>query len=423
MTLVTAGKHRSIAGHMDPDVRSALTGKPCQVLMTLKLKIPGWPGNGMTRGTVCLNPKMSRHHQVGKFGGAAASGIAGWPLSATGLKVEAALYAATNMCWLDLTTLHPKIRRLQKSGMMRRTRNGRHGHLYTNFGKINLFNKKYETDSSPIEEGCGCPVCADLQVVVGFNDLASKNKQLAEEWDAEKNAPLTPECVTCASERKVWWRCSLGHSWKASVGNRAHGSGCPICTGKQVLAGFNDLASQNPSISEEWDREKNKLLTPKDVTTNSGRRVWWRCAAHGHSWMASVNNRANGTQCPICSGHQVLAGFNDLETQNPALAGEWDTEKNAPLTPRDVTPYAKNRVWWRCATFGHSWEASVGHRSRGINCPICANRTIIPGFNDLASISPQLIQSWDFDRNTISPSEIPPRFGGSVKTDTIGAAL
>ncbi|MBQ2405858.1 MAG: tRNA guanosine(34) transglycosylase Tgt [Lachnospiraceae bacterium] len=39
------------------------------------------------------------------------------------------------------------------------TRNGRHGHLYTNHGKINLFNAKYELDDRPIEEGCNCPVC------------------------------------------------------------------------------------------------------------------------------------------------------------------------------------------------------------------------------------------------------------------------
>ncbi|MGN0465702.1 MAG: tRNA guanosine(34) transglycosylase Tgt [Lachnospiraceae bacterium] len=39
------------------------------------------------------------------------------------------------------------------------SRNGRHGHVYTNHGKINLFNKKYELDSSPIEEGCGCLAC------------------------------------------------------------------------------------------------------------------------------------------------------------------------------------------------------------------------------------------------------------------------
>lgn len=39
------------------------------------------------------------------------------------------------------------------------TRNGRHGHVYTNQGKINLFNQKYEKDMRPIEEGCQCPAC------------------------------------------------------------------------------------------------------------------------------------------------------------------------------------------------------------------------------------------------------------------------
>ncbi len=39
------------------------------------------------------------------------------------------------------------------------SRNGRHGHVYTNHGKLNLFNKQYELDDRPIEEGCGCPTC------------------------------------------------------------------------------------------------------------------------------------------------------------------------------------------------------------------------------------------------------------------------
>ena len=39
------------------------------------------------------------------------------------------------------------------------SRNGRHGHVYTNHGKMNLFNAKYELDDSPIEEGCNCPAC------------------------------------------------------------------------------------------------------------------------------------------------------------------------------------------------------------------------------------------------------------------------
>jgi len=40
------------------------------------------------------------------------------------------------------------------------TRNGRHGHVYTHHGKMNLFNARYELDDKPIEEGCGCPACA-----------------------------------------------------------------------------------------------------------------------------------------------------------------------------------------------------------------------------------------------------------------------
>ena len=39
------------------------------------------------------------------------------------------------------------------------SRNGRHGHVYTNHGKLNLFNAKYELDQKPIEEGCQCPAC------------------------------------------------------------------------------------------------------------------------------------------------------------------------------------------------------------------------------------------------------------------------
>ena len=39
------------------------------------------------------------------------------------------------------------------------TRNGRHGHVYTNFGKLNMFNRQYQLDARPIEEGCGCPAC------------------------------------------------------------------------------------------------------------------------------------------------------------------------------------------------------------------------------------------------------------------------
>lgn len=266
----------------------------------------------------------------------------------------------------------------------------------------------WETAVYSRTEGRGCPYCANLKVLEGFNDLCSQNPDIAAEWDFDKNSPMTPKQLTSTSSCKVWWIDKHGHSWKTSVKNRAMGHGCPYCAGKKVLLGFNDFASQYPLLAAEWDTSKNMQLTPESVTSSSGRQVWWRCTAYGHSWRAPVCRRAYGAGCPICAGQQLLVGFNDLATRNPDIANEWDDEKNAPMTPRDVFPASKKMVWWRCSAYGHSWRAQVAHRTNGVNCPVCANKTILPGYNDLASTHPELLSSWDFDRNTVSPNEIPP---------------
>ena len=54
------------------------------------------------------------------------------------------------------------------------SRNGRHGHVYTNHGKMNLFNAKYELDDRPIEEGCGCPACRSYSRAYIRNLLKAK---------------------------------------------------------------------------------------------------------------------------------------------------------------------------------------------------------------------------------------------------------
>lgn len=82
---------------------------------------------------------------------------------------------------------------------------------------------------------------------------------------------------------------------------------------------------------------KNGDLTPEDISSGSGKEVWWLCPA-GHSYLMVVNQRAKrGYNCPYCSGHRALPGANDLSTTNPELAKEWNYEKNVNLTPHDVT--------------------------------------------------------------------------------------
>lgn len=50
------------------------------------------------------------------------------------------------------------------------------------------------------------------------------------------------------------------------------------------------------------------------------------------------------------------------------LLKQWLAEKNAPLTPQDVTSHDRRRVWWRCEK-GHEWQATVGARAVGTGCP------------------------------------------------------
>ena len=78
----------------------------------------------------------------------------------------------------------------------------------------------------------------------GENDLATVFPQLARQWDQERNGALTPQQVSPYSNRAVWWRCGLGHSWHAAISTRAWGSDCPYCAGRKVLAGFNVLATR-----------------------------------------------------------------------------------------------------------------------------------------------------------------------------------
>jgi len=162
----------------------------------------------------------------------------------------------------------------------------------------------YASVASRTNMKSGCPVCAGQKVLVGFNDLITLNPKLASEWHPTKNGNLKPSDVTISSGRKVWWICKHGHEWQARIADRTKKSrprGCPVCAGRKVLAGFNDLVILNPQIASEWHPTKNGNLKPSDVTVSSHRKVWWICK-HGHEWYASVASRTNmQSGCPVCA--------------------------------------------------------------------------------------------------------------------------
>ena len=205
--------------------------------------------------------------------------------------------------------------------------------------------------------------------------MAATHPALAAQWHPTRNGALTPEQLGAGTRKKVWWQCEKGHQWQASVASRAAGAGCPVCAGKRVIPGENDLATHFPDIAAQWHPEKNEGLLPSQVSPSSNRKVWWRCEL-GHEYTAVIAARTtHSSGCPYCAGRKVLAGFNDLATLEPEVAAQWHPRLNGALTPEQVTVGAHRKVWWECPC-GHIWKAVVYSRAgpQKSGCPVCAGR-------------------------------------------------
>ena len=87
--------------------------------------------------------------------------------------------------------------------------------------------------------------------------LEHGKEHLLVQWDTAGNLPDTPKTISHGSRKQAWWVCDQGHRWQAAVQSRtAPNNQCPVCAGKQVLAGFNDLASRYPDLAAQWHPTK-----------------------------------------------------------------------------------------------------------------------------------------------------------------------
>lgn len=326
-------------------------------------------------------------------------------------------------------------------------------------------------------KGKRCPYCAGRKVLIGFNDLYTTHPEISKKWDHEKNGDLTPSLITAGSNKKIWWKCDNGHSWERIVSKQIY-QNCPFEV--SYSSQINKLSQTHPELLKEWDYEKNKNYSPESLTATSKRTVWWKCSAKGHiqrkmiknwvksgcslcvnglaenypylrnewvfekndelgfdfdqllsrstakAWWKCSNNheyravvhsrtRDNSSNCPYCANRTFLSGFNDLETLCPELMKEWDYEKNKEigLDPSEMITSSIEHAWWKRLKKGHSWRTIVSARtSKDLSgCPFCSNRQIISGDNDFATLRKDLLDQWDFEKNSainIFPDKIAP---------------
>lgn len=111
-----------------------------------------------------------------------------------------------------------------------------------------------------------------------------------------------------------------------------------------------------------------------------------------------------------------------LAEKFPDIAAQWDCDRNGDLTPDKVSYGSRLKVWWKCPKCGYSYQKIIGNRTapckrevESDKCPICLGRVIIPGYNSLKALHPELLSEWDFEKNVgVDPDTLPPSYRKNV---------
>jgi hypothetical protein len=146
--------------------------------------------------------------------------------------------------------------------------------------------------------GAGCPICARTRGAAPGRSLTARRPELVDELHPTHNGIVDPEALPAGSNRTLWWRCGLGHEWRATVAARVRGTGCPTCA-RQAVPADRTLASKRPDLLEELHPTRNRGVDPASLAAFSNRKVWWRCS-RGHEWESRVASRTAGAGCPTC---------------------------------------------------------------------------------------------------------------------------
>ncbi len=242
-------------------------------------------------------------------------------------------------------------------------------------------------------ENFRCPICDNLVLAEGENDLLSQYPEIASWFDTDKNNIRPNKIIFSDYNASLWWSCPNGHSYQTSPHAKTiRKQKCPICTRQLIVKGINDLQGRYPGIEKIWDYEKNST-TPDMISDLSIKRYFFKCNK-GHKYSALFNTvRYQGVNCLVCENKILLKGVNSFAVQHPELLPEWSTLNSD--TPDDYLSNAAMRKWWTCPKCNNNYQYSLKMRKKGDNsCPYCAKKLVSPEFNSIAALYPELVSEW-----------------------------
>lgn len=243
--------------------------------------------------------------------------------------------------------------------------------------------------------------------------LADAYPEIAAQWHPELNDRAPNEVRPNSTYVATWHLCVVDprHVWRSPVGHRTNRrSGCAVCAGKQITVGVSDLATVRPDLAAQWHPTLNDR-GPDEVSPGSRYlATWFNCPGDPrHVWRSHVKSRTKGNRpygCSVCAGKQVMPGISDLGTTHPELAAQWHPTLN-DKNPDQVGAGSSYKAYWTGCSVnpGHIWRSAVGGRTNGgTGCSVCAGQIVQQGFNDLATLHPELAQQWHPTLNDKPPT-------------------
>lgn len=205
------------------------------------------------------------------------------------------------------------------------------GHCYKNVIRIEV--ERFKRD------GCRCLECLKLEK---YDLLSEAAPDIVDKyWSKNLNKNILPKNFSVLSQKKVWWECDKGHSWKKTINAQVKNPDCFKCK--------KSLASRFPEIAKLWAADLNKGLSPENIGGKSGKNFWWRCPK-GHKWQSSVVAMTEGKG--VCKNCQMES--RSLEVCSPAASSFWG--KRNSLRPSQVLAQANTQeFFWECRK-GHKWK-------------------------------------------------------------------
>lgn len=225
-------------------------------------------------------------------------------------------------------------------------------------------------------------------------------------WSTDRNT-IDPSEVSKGSKTEVFWQCPDHdiHVFKASVAGMVRRTGCRLCSKQLVIPGVNDAMTTHGSVINKIFDFDNNDLDPNTVSSGTAKKFNWKCPECSTEWVTSMMSITRGSGCPTCAGTRVKPGFNDIaSTHSSLVASFWDYNRNT-IDPKNISKGSTNKVWWLCPKCYHSWDSApynvIGNGSR---CPLCSNKVVVSGINDLSTTDPDVVKTLWSTRNSIEPT-------------------